>query len=88
MMRAILEKDQIALKGGTEEQAKKETAEENQIQTGPENDDDPSSYSCLMSRFCCPMKANFSKMSANERKDRIQFLWGRLRLVVKHRGLL
>lgn len=27
-------------------------------------------------------------MSDMERKDRIQFLWKRLRIVVKHRGLL
>ena len=27
-------------------------------------------------------------MSASERKDRVNFLWKRLRIVVKHRGLL
>ena len=37
---------------------------------------------------CFNRKSSYQKMNVEQRKARIKYLWKRLRLVVRHRGLL
>ena len=46
------------------------------------------SFVDILSKFCCPGNRSFATMNPSERKDRVNFLWKRLRIVVRHRGLL
>ena len=52
------------------------------------NPNDGVSYINIISKFCCSSSKSFEQMNTKEKRDRIQYLWKRLRLVVKHRGLL
>jgi len=49
---------------------------------------DVKSKSQILSNCCCIFKKKFSSMDKEERKERIDYLWKKLRMVVKSHGLL